>query len=126
LLSFSKDTIHHRPNKKEGVTMNIVTKFNELRLAFLETKMLQSVHPGYRRETLQDEERLQRYRPLIAHVVLKNSTTDRWRIHALRGQINGYHITPNVGGTTYLVRLEDDHCFVERILFLQETCSPTT
>lgn len=105
--------------------MTIVEKFKAMRRDHrVQMQMLRSVHPGYRRETRQEQENLQRYRPRIVQMVLDNNATDRWRIHALQGQTNRYHVTPDVG-MTYLICLEDGSCTIEQSLSLSETCSPT-
>ena len=90
--------------------------------AFDRTRSLRLVHPGYRDETQRDEELLQAYRADITSFIQANSNTEQWRIHALRGSTNCYHITPEYGSTTYIIRLQDGLLLIERFLTFDETC----
>jgi hypothetical protein len=100
--------IHQYISQKERQAMGLL---NFVRQKIEERKInrtLSEVFPDFRPETPEDKERVEQHRDAITDTVM----TDQWRVYAVRGHQDVYHISPDEG-YDYIVRLTKGLCLVE-------------
>jgi hypothetical protein len=78
-------------------------------------KTLSEIFPDFRPETSQDKRQVETYHDAITGAMVDVNGTDRWRVHAVKGRKNAYHITPDEGNDC-IVRLENGSCIVEEVI----------
>ena len=93
--------------------------------AFLALRDIRNVHPAYRTLTTFDDAQLLLSQAAIAQMVQEKSHTDVWHPHALVGQSDRYHVTPDAGDVTYIVWLHDGLCVIVQVLPPFASCSLT-